>query len=88
MAVRQARYSKEEFARRGDALYESEMSIEWFTVLVRGASNNPSPTCSRSFFGGFDLMDDIRKVSGYHPYQQVVQKVSGYSLVVIQKLSV
>jgi hypothetical protein len=32
-------------------------------------------------------MDDIRKFSGYHPYQQVIQKVSGYSLVDIQKLS-
>jgi hypothetical protein len=76
MAVRQARYSKEEFARRGDALYESEMSIEWFTVLVHGASNNPSGTWSRNFFEGFDLMNDIRKISGYHPYQQVIQKLS------------
>jgi hypothetical protein len=66
MAVRQARYSKDEFARRGDALYESEMSIEWFTVLVREASNNPSPTCSRIFFRGFEL-GNTRNVSEYHP---------------------
>jgi hypothetical protein len=32
-------------------------------------------------------MDDIQNVSGYHPYQQVIQKVSGYSLVDIQKVS-
>jgi hypothetical protein len=34
-------------------------------------------------------MDDIRKVSGYHPYQQVIQKVSGYHPYqqVIQKVS-
>jgi hypothetical protein len=27
MAVRQPRYSKEEFAQRGDALYESEIRL-------------------------------------------------------------
>jgi hypothetical protein len=32
-------------------------------------------------------MDDIRKVSGYHPYQQVIQNVSGYFLVDIQNVS-
>jgi hypothetical protein len=32
-------------------------------------------------------MGDSQKVSGYYPYQQVIQKVSGYSLVDIQKVS-
>jgi hypothetical protein len=64
------------------------LGIEWFTVLVRGVSKNPSLTWSRNFFGGFDLMGNIRKVLGYYPCPKVIQKVPGCSLVDIQKVSV
>ncbi len=59
MAVRQPRYSKEEFAQRGDALYESEVRAQ----VEEG--NHGKIVAIDIETGSFELADDIVTASDH-----------------------
>jgi hypothetical protein len=58
MAVRQPRYSKEEFAQRGDALYESEIRSQV------EAGNHGKIVAIEIETGAFEVADDILPATG------------------------
>jgi hypothetical protein len=58
MAVRQPRYSKEEFAQRGDALYESEIRSQ-----IDEEGNHGKIVAIDIETGAFEVADDLLTAS-------------------------
>jgi hypothetical protein len=89
MAVRQPRYSKEEFAQRGDLIYQTQIrpQVE--------ADNHGKIVAIDIETGTFDIYDAvaiwdgpvIQTISCYPAYRDHIQKVSCYHLGNIRKVS-